>query len=373
MIKRFCVAGMAAVASATLASAVFAGEGGLRNLPATEKPRFEITDPDWPAEPGEASICLWRDDKLAAVSFTIDDNTVPDHAWWLEQSQKYGFKFTWFVITARVHSGNPYFGEWADFEKLRAAGHDVQSHTVDHFNPTLNRNLGTDDNYRIAIDELEKGLPGAKIRTLAYPGGPNAKNDSAIAAKYYIAARQTRSILNPVNRVDYMNVNSVGNGLLTDGTSGTAIQWLITPDGRHKQLYRGWGCQHFHGLTNVKEPEKSAKRQAAKVLEYLGEHKADFWVGTFTDVAMYGQERDTATLSTSVEGNTLKLSIADKMDDALFDAPLTVKARLDPSWTNVTAKSGEQKIDVQVIEHNGAKYALVPVVPDRGEVFLSPQ
>jgi len=75
----------------------------------------------------------------------------------------------------------------------------------------------------------------------------------------------------------------------------------------------------------------------------------------------------------SAEGNAVKLSIADKMDDTLFDTPLTVKVRLDPSWANVIARHGDEKVDVQVIEHGGAKYALVPVVPDRGDVLLSPQ
>ena len=44
-------------------------EGKLRNLAETPvTPRFPITDKVWPAKAGEASICLWEDDKVAAFS-----------------------------------------------------------------------------------------------------------------------------------------------------------------------------------------------------------------------------------------------------------------------------------------------------------------
>ena len=128
---------------------------------------------------------------------------------------------------------------------------------------------------------------------------------------------------------------------------------------------------HFHGLENPKEPEKAAKINAVKILDYLKEHEADIWLGTFTEVTCYGQQRDTAKLTAKVEGKTVKLLIADDMDDKLFDTPLTVKVRLDAAWGEVKAKQGEKAVDAKVIEKDGAKFALVPVVPDKGEVVLS--
>lgn len=46
----------------------------------TATPVKEIT---WPANPGEAEVCLWKSDKYAAASITIDDNWGPDHQWWV--------------------------------------------------------------------------------------------------------------------------------------------------------------------------------------------------------------------------------------------------------------------------------------------------
>jgi peptidoglycan/xylan/chitin deacetylase (PgdA/CDA1 family) len=357
-----------AAVSLGLGSAANGQDNQLHNLPPTEKPRFAITDRDWPRDPGQASICLWKDDKLAAASITIDDNNAPDQPWWLTQGDKYGFKFTWFVISGRVGTGNQW-GTWETFQQLREKGHDVQSHTTTHFNPDVKRNQETEAIYKEAIDDIEKGVPGDKVLTLAYPGGPNAKNDVALAAKYYTACRGTRGVLNAANTVNYIETNSVGNGLPTDGKNWATVQFLTDPKSKY---FRGWGCMHFHGLENPKEPEKAAKVTGEKILQYLADHKDEFWVGTFTEVTSYGQERDTAKLTTKRDGKAIKLSITDQMDDSLFTTPLTVKLRLDPSWGNVTAKQGNTAVEVQVIEKNGAKFALVQVIPDKGEMTVSP-
>ena len=99
----------------------------LRTLGKPEKPRFDIPEIIWPAAPGEAEICLWKDDKYAAISITIDDNCRPDHDWWLEQAEKHGFKLTWFVITERVDGPNRFYGTWADWQRLADAWRTVRA------------------------------------------------------------------------------------------------------------------------------------------------------------------------------------------------------------------------------------------------------
>ena len=36
--------------------------------------RFQAGAISWPSSPGDAEICMWKDDKLAPVSVTVDDN-----------------------------------------------------------------------------------------------------------------------------------------------------------------------------------------------------------------------------------------------------------------------------------------------------------
>ena len=108
-------------------------------------------------------------------------------------------------------------------------------------------------------------------------------------------------------------------------------------------------------------------------LANLAKYKDRIWFGTFPAVAKYGQERDTATLKTVSSGaKRVVLSLADRMDDALFDEPLTLKVRLPDAWKTVRAAQGGKPVAARLVEHDGAAYALVDAVPDRGEIVLAP-
>ena len=91
----------------------------------------------------------------------------------------------------------------------------------------------------------------------------------------------------------------------------------------------------------------------------------------FRDVAQYGQERDTAKLAvTSTSSEAIHLSLTDDMDDALFDFPLTVKLRLPDAWKGCSATQGGRGIQTRIVDHEGATFALIQAIPDRGEVVL---
>lgn len=293
----------------------------LHTLPASDKPRFEVVDRTWPAKVGEAQVCLWHDDRLAAASISIDDNHPEDHAWWLEMGKKYGFRFTWFVITSRVGK------DWEPYIKLLAAGHDIQSHTVDHFNPRSGKPLPVERNYREAIDQIQQHVPGARVLVMAYPGGDTGKAnyEPETAARYYIAARHGKPSINPANQIDYMSTNSMGKFVTSDTSSaGLANAIQLNPD--LPACYRGWASFHFHSLQVEGKPAGTPAEAIVKGLDYLSQHADAFWVAPFAEVVRYGQERDTATLqSTPGDAGQWQLTLTDRMDDGLFDFPLTVK------------------------------------------------
>ena len=88
---------------------------------------------------------------------------------------------------------------------------------------------------------------------------------------------------------------------------------------------------------------------------------------------MYGQERDTATLSTASAGpDKIVLSLTSRMDPAVFTYPLTLKVRLPDGWSGaVAAQKGESAL-VQCLDHGGARFVLVKAVPGRGDLVLMP-
>lgn len=350
-----------------LAGSLAQDQNQLLNLAEAPKtPRFPLTDRVWGANPGDASICLWADDKLAAVSFTVDDNPAADVAWWLETADQYGFKVTWFLITDRIEK-NPSTrssGTWKQWSEVITLGHDIQSHTVWHLHTELPEWTGIEDEYRLAGSHIETKIPGHLCECLAYPGGANkGLNDRNIAARYYIAARGAAGSPNPANQIDYLNTCAMSKAVIND----PALPWadlnnLFKPG---NMRYRGWAVLLSHSL-----PDKSTM---TPLLGFFAEHKDELWGGLFRDVAKYGQERDTATLK--VDENTplrIALTLTDRMLDSRFDYPLTVKVCLPSEWKNVKAAQNGQAVASRLVEHEGALYALVNAVPDRGQIILMP-
>jgi peptidoglycan/xylan/chitin deacetylase (PgdA/CDA1 family) len=339
------------------------------------QPRFEIKDRDWPIQYGQASLCLWKEDALAVFSITIDDNSAPDHAWWLSMGEKYGFRFTWFVITTRISTGKnaTFDGTWERWRKIHAAGHDVQSHTCLHGHIDDPQWKGIEAEYANSKKAIEENIPGNKCLVLAYYGGKNSElNDVAIAAKYYIGARGGTGSLNAANQVNYRNTNNLG-GIPNIGDARFPSQdmknILKKGSGSAARFYRGWYNSNFHWLGRTDENREALDKRLAVVKGLVDEGK--LWMALFREVIQYGQERDTAQLKVSEKApGRIVFNLTDAMDDARFDFPLTVKVRLDQSWKTLKATQNAKAIQAALVEHEGATYALVQAIPDRGEVTL---
>jgi hypothetical protein len=347
----------------------------LRMLPAPPaKGRFEMSyERVWPAAAGQAHVCLWADDKYAAVSITIDDNCQPDHDWWIEQGRKYGFHFTWFVITGNVEQPTKsFYGTWDDFRRLQELGHDVQSHCVSHHQDDDQRpDEEVRAEYRDSQRAIEENVPGSRPVCMSYPWG---KGKETIAADYYIACRGVPGVPNLANKTNYMQTGTCNiepdtvNMLLTG--EHPSVQWLNRPVYR-----RSWLAPLYHYVHNGRTPEEKEASQArvAAQLAYLASKKDQIWVGLFREIACYGMERDTARLEVTKNADAeIRLALSDDMDDALFDYPLTVKVRLPEQWQTANATQVGEPVEVSLAEHDGARFALVKIVPDRGEVALTP-
>ncbi len=343
------------------------------NLPPCQKdPRFELKDRDWPAKFAEASICLWKNDALAAFSLTIDDNCAPDHEWWSEMGKKYDLRFTWFVIAANVSGSNPGFcGTWEGFAKLQKLGHDVQSHSLTHLHVDGPEWKDIDTEYAESQKRIEKNIPDHKVICLAYPGGKNSNlNDPSVAAKYYIGCRGTSGSVNPANKINYINTSSL-SGVINYGDAKFESQDLkgcLEKDfAKNKTMFRAWYCCHYH---QAKPDDRAAiEKKLALVAEKA--KAGDLWIGLFKEVVKYGQERDTAVLKVKESSpDKIVISLTDEMKDDIFDFPLTVKVRLDPAWKNLKAEQGGKKLECKTIEKDGAVFGLIDIVPDKGDAVL---
>lgn len=342
----------------------------------TEKitPRFEIKDRVWPKQLGEADLCLWKNDALAAISITVDDNSGPDHAWWLEMGDTHGLKITWFIITSLI--GNSFSGPWENYQKMVARGHDVQSHSLTAMHPDRPGWKDVESEFADSQKAIEENIPGVRCLTYAYPGGGDERTGkskgelTALAAKYYIGARGGPGI-NAANTIHYHRVKSI-SGKINYGDAKHAsmdMKHCLEKSGSPKlaALYRGWYVCHFHLL------KTADKDQLPKSFAIVAEKikAGELWMGLFREVCLYAQERDSAQLTVeAVKPDRITFLLKDKVDDARFDYPLTVKIRLDESWKSVKATQADKELATRLVTHEGSLFALVEAVPDRGSVVL---
>ena len=360
---------------------VFAAIGGeqLLNLPKPEKGgRFKTpTDLVWPEKPGDADVCLWSGDRFAACSITIDDNCKPDHEWWLKLSSELGIKLTWFVVTDHcVYNRNVGFnGTWADWQKLADAGHSIQSHTTNHKAKQGNGPALTDEEvelmYHDSLKAINDNITNNFACCIAYPNG---EPHEEIAAKYAIACRGVYGVPNCANNINYLCTNKGAGGkghvqMVAFGETEEAPKWIRG----NKALKRGWNIVLYHLVHAGRSDAERAKNAATAEAEvrYIASLKDErFWVSRFDDAVKYGQERDSATLTSALKGEKIEFMLTDRMKDDIFDFPLTVKVRLPDGWTSAKATQGGKLVAVRFVSHDGAPYALVEAVPDKGTVVV---
>lgn len=308
----------------------------------------------WPVNHGDAHVTLWDDDKVAALTITIDDNWETEHSLWLDMQQKYGLVFTWCIMTQR--SGKPV--KWDSFQNLLAYGHDVGSHTTNHLDLKLpeSQHPGIfDEQYAPSVVDINTNLVGGDCQIVGYPYG---FGDRTVAKKYFIGGRGTGANVNWADNINYIYSYSGG------ANDTTYIKTLVDPSVLifGKTHYGDWTCTHFHDIGKVLPATN-------EYLACLSRNTDKIWVPWFKNLCKFGQERDSHTLTvTSVTNSKITFNLTDLMVDSIFNYPLTVKIRVNNDWTNVTATQDGKALYTRMLTYNGNQYVLVKAIPDRGAV-----
>ena len=343
------------------------------NLDPTNDSRFTVTDKVWPANVGEGDVCLWNDDKLSAFTITIDDNIESDIPFWKTMITKYGFNFTWFVITEADSQYN--VSNWQLFNDLATLGSQINGHDDRNWynDPGAGETNPTDAEYLARLqatqtkinNEVTTGNNGCL--TYAYPFGEGNETE---ARKVFTAIRGVNGVLNLADKVNYLDVNSISNNHIY-GDQASRDKYVLPLLDKTSQLYnvnyyRGWGSTHFHGVSAASDQTK-----VDEFLQYLKD-KEDLWIDGFTNVSLYAQSFATHNLVIDdVASNEIKFTLTDEMKDDTFNHPLTVKVRVDNAWTDVSATQNGADVEVEIITNDGNQYALVKAVPDKGQIILT--
>ena len=299
---------------------------------------------------GAANIAAWYGNAGAVFTMTADDNLMNDFAQWLAWYDAYGV-----VTTLCAPTRTPY--ECTDlWNEMINKGLAVQSHSHFHRSAAI-YSSGVTSSAQDWMDfyQGQKDIEASGIRSLAvaYPCG---YNNSELSSLLYIAGRGTGGYLNSFN----LNYNETGS---FSGLS--AANWAklleIAQNGNGE-----WMSTHYHQIGSA---ATTITENLALVAPYISSGK--LWSTSFAAAAQYGQERDTATLTMGTLGkDTITFTLTDKMNDLLFDHALTVKIKVDSTWTGVRAYQNGQEMPARVVTDSGETYLFVDAIPDRGEVTV---
>jgi peptidoglycan/xylan/chitin deacetylase (PgdA/CDA1 family) len=365
----------------------------LKNLPKlpTGETRFDLAEYDkWPEQYGEAKVALWKDDKVGAFSFSIDDNYYNQIDDWLELVEPYGFKLTWFLIGDKIEDN-----QIPKCAQLLADGHDLAAHSYYHgYNASRDGNLTKDEFTRREFEwtnDRINSIPGANVKSYALPGGINFPADKgfnySLLPDYYSLARGGQNWPDYANSVNYLAVNLLSHPASSEinhipgaNSVENMVMSVIDPNVTvwNQRYYRGWSNMFAHSITEVGKPNRAGethttKEMAAAMFEMLDEHKDKIWYDHFTNVGLYAQERDTARVLTLVNApDRIELNLTDRMADDIFDQPLTLKVRVDESWSQISAMQNGEAVPAKLVQHEGQPYVYVDAVPDKGRVVLLP-
>ncbi|GGE99995.1 hypothetical protein GCM10011383_08590 [Hymenobacter cavernae] len=304
-------------------------------------------------------VATWSKFKTAAITYTFDDNTAKQLPVALPLFDRYNFKITLFTVT----NWNP---NWAGLRTASTNGHEVTSHTLSHPSlPTLTvAQQVTELQQSQAI--IKTNVPTARCETIAYP---NCNiGDIPSIQSYYIAGRTCSGQIMTSTPPDFYNLSSIITG--TTGTVQTAATFNARVESA--KASRGWCVFLTHGIDDDGGYSPTQSTELSAHLAYMNTNIADYWVGTFSDVAKYIKERNALSLTeTTISADLLSLTATDNLANNVYDVPVTVRRLLPATWANAAVARAGVTVPSTISTVNGVKYIVFDVVPDQGEIRLA--
>lgn len=303
-------------------------------------------------------VATWQGFRTAAVSYTFDDNCPNQLPVAIPLFNEFGFKTTMFVPSDWIK-------DWSALQTVADQGHEIASHTVTHNN--LGKLTAAQQliEFKNSQESINAHIKGHSCITIAYPYCVPG-NDS-LCASFYIAARHCQGYVEPKTPADFMKISSLTTG------SVSSIQTVGDFNNRVQKAdsLNGWCVFLLHGIDNDGGYSTTQSAVLRAHLSYVKEHNNTYWVAPFSDVARYIKERDAATIhELSNKLGAITLQVTDKLDNAVYNYPITIRRALPKHWASATVMQNGKKVEAKVTKKGALKYITFDVVPDNGNVIL---
>ena len=303
-------------------------------------------------------VATWQGFRTAAVSYTFDDNCPNQLPVAIPLFNEFGFRTTMFIPSDWIK-------DWSALQTVADQGHEIASHTVTHNN--LGKLTAAQQliEFKNSQESINAHIKGHSCITIAYPYCVPG-NDS-LCASFYIAARHCQGYVEPKTPADFMKISSLTTG------SVSSIQTVGDFNDRVQKAdsLNGWCVFLLHSIDNDGGYSTTQSAVLRAHLSYVKEQNNTYWVAPFSDVARYIKERDAATIhELSNKPGAITLQVTDKLDNAVYNYPITIRRALPKHWASATVMQNVKKVEDKVTKKGALKYITFDVVPDNGNVIL---
>ena len=309
--------------------------------------------------PAPYEVATWHGFKNAAVSYTFDDNCPNQLPIAIPLFNAYDFRVTMFVPSSWIK-------DWTGLQIAADQGHEIASHTVTHANLGNLTKAQQLPELKNSQEEINAHIKGHSCRTIAYPYCVPG-NDS-LCTSYYIAARHCQGYIEQKTPADFMKISSVTTGTMS------SIQTVQNFNVKVEQAdsLKGWCVFLIHSIDNDGGYSPTQSAVLRSHLDYMKLHSDRFWVATFGDVVRYIRERNAVTIQeVSNKKTSITIQVSDKLDNLVYNYPVTVRRPLPKHWKSATITQNGQKVKTKISRKGKEKYIMFDIVPDTGEIIIS--
>ena len=341
----------------------------------------------------------YADDRQSAFSLTFDDGLKTHFDNVLPILNQHGFKGTFYVLPPYLAEENQppiwRYGIWTEFQSIAANGHEIGSHTMNHYDlTTLPWGDENDDStllYELYQSKIfiEQKIPAEKCISLNYPYTLHNSIVDSAASLFYKNGRTIGQVANDSSlsedewyglKAKVVEFSLPRNSVDDDYDElQSFLLWTINSIENHK-----WGMIIIHdvvpfvqldSLINLGIYEPITSEWLGWLCDFLSARSSnkEIWIETVGNITRYIRERDNSIYQVVSSTNQLiEINVTDDLDNGIYNYPLSTYIKILDSWNYVrTEQNGIVDTLITTLTDSG-RVVLAKVIPDKGLLRISP-
>jgi hypothetical protein len=311
---------------------------------------------------------------------------------------EHGFKGTFYVLPPYLADENQNtiwrYGPWPGFQAMALDGHEIASHTMNHYDLTSLQWGDVNDDSTLLYELyqskifIEQKIPSQKCISLNYPFTlHNSVIDSA-ASLFYENGRTLGQVPNDLSlneeewyglKAKVVEFNLPRNSVDDDLDELYAfIDWTQNSIDNNK-----WGMIIIHDVVPFNSLDSLLGQIYEPIAtEWLGwlcdwaaarSNSKELWIETVGNITRYIKERDNSVSQIISSSNQLiEINVSDNLNDAIYNYPLSAYIKIPNTWEYVRTEQNGIIDTLTTMETDSGKVVLAKVIPDFGNLKLTP-